>query len=262
MSSRIGSKVKLKGKVSIITGAAQGIGYAICSRFAKEGSRVVIADSNADKARKACELVKKDGGDAVVIKADVTKSNEVKNMIQQTIQKFGKLNILVNNVGTRLVTPFTEITDEEWDYIIRVNLTSVFLCSREAVPHLEKERGKIINIASLAGITCVPNRAPYCAAKGGVIVLTRAMAVELASKRITVNCIAPGATLTNLTAQYMTKEDADSIAMKRRWESAIPLGRPANPEDHAAAAVFLASDDADYITGITIPVDGGWVVSR
>ena len=254
--------MKLKGKVSIITGAAQGIGYAICSRFAKEGSRVVIADINADNGRKACELVKKDGGDAIVIKADVTKSNEVKNMIQQTIQNFGKLNILVNNVGTRLVTPFTEVTDEEWDYIIRLNLTSVFLCSREAVPYLEKERGKIINIASLAGITCIPNRAPYCASKGGVIVLTRAMSVELASKQITVNCIAPGGTLTNLTAQYMIKDDADSIAMRKRWESTIPLGRPAKPEDHAAAAVFLASDDADYITGITLPVDGGWVVSR
>jgi len=249
--------MRLKGKVSVITGGGQGIGYATCLRFAKEGSFVAIADINAKKGKKSCEAVKRKGGKAIFIETDVTKPDEVRRMIDKTLQAFGRISILVNNAGTRPITPFTEITDKEWDSIIRLNLTSVFLCSRAAVPYLAKDRGKIINISSISGLLGSANRATYCASKAGVINLTRTMAVELSVKKINVNAIAPGIISTPLTAHYTSTKDRDSIAMKKLI-SAVPLGRWGKPEEIAAAAVFLASDDAKYITGIILPVDGGW----
>ena len=249
--------MKLKGKVSIVTGGGQGIGYAICLRFAREGSYIVIPDIDAGKAKKTCEAINEGGGTAIFLKTDVTKPIEVEEMINKAVKEFGKINILVNNAGNRSITPLTEISDEEWDSMIRLNLTSVFLCSQRAIPYLEKEGGRIINISSIGGLAGFSNRASYCAAKAGVINLTRAMAIELASKKINVNCIAPGITLTPLTAHYATGLDSDSMAM-RTMLNIIPLGRWGKPEDIAAAAVFLVSDEAEYITGITLPVDGGW----
>ncbi len=249
--------MKLKGKVSIVTGGGQGIGYAISLRFAREGSYIVIPDIDADKAKKTCEAIKEGGGTAIFLKTDVTKPIEVEEMINKAIKEFGKINILVNNAGNRSITPLMEISDEEWDSMIRLNLTSVFLCSQRAIPYLEKEEGRIINISSIGGLAGFSNRASYCAAKAGVINLTRAMAIELASRKINVNCIAPGITLTPLTAHYATGHDSDSMAM-RTMLNTIPLGRWGKPEEIAAAAVFLVSDEAEYITGITLPVDGGW----
>jgi NAD(P)-dependent dehydrogenase (short-subunit alcohol dehydrogenase family) len=249
--------MKLKNRVAIVTGGGQGIGYAIGGRYAQEGCSVVFADIDPAKAQKAAEEVKREGGEATAVKADVTKPREVDGMIEAALQKFGKIDILVNNAGNRPITPFLETSDEEWDYMIRLNLSSVFYCSRRAVPYLEKEQGKIINMASIGGLSGYANRASYCAAKAGVINLTRAMAVELAPKKIRVNCISPGVTLTPLTAHYATAQDADSLAMMNLLNS-VPARRWGKPEDIAAAALFLASDEAGYILGVMLPVDGGW----
>lgn len=249
--------MKLKDKVAIVTGGGQGIGFAIGSRYAREGCSVIFADINSKNVQRAVEEVKKEGGEAMAVSADVTKPQDVDGMIEASFRKYGRIDILVNNAGNRPITSFLETSDEEWDYMIRLNLSSVFYCSRRAVPYLEKEHGKIINMASIGGLRGFNNRASYCAAKAGVVNLTKAMAIELAPKKIRVNCIAPGVTLTPLTAHYATAQDADSMVMMNLLNS-LPAGRWGEPKDIAAAALFLASDESEYILGITLSVDGGW----
>lgn len=248
--------MRLNNKAALVTGAGSGIGRAISIRFAKEGADVAVADIKGESAEETAKEIEKLGRASIFIRADVSNAADAEKMVKKTIKKFGKLDILVNNAGVTIAKPLLEITESDWNTTINVCLKSVFLCSKAAVPQMVKQgSGKIINIASIAGQTGGPNLTAYCAAKGGVVNLTRALALELAPKKINVNAIGPGPTETP-----MSKSMLENPRERQELLSLIPWGRFGKPEDMAAVAVFLASDDADYITGSTIFVEGGWLI--
>lgn len=248
--------MNLSGKRAIVTGGASGIGAAIARRLASCGARVAIADKNLEGADSLAASLHSEGAITCPIAVDVSSSSSVKAMIETCTEEFGGLDILVNNAG--IVHPDdseVEKTPESvWDMTIAVNLKSVFLCSKYAIPELEGGNGgSIINIASIVGLMgSYPSQAAYTASKGGIISLTREMAVALARRGIRVNAICPGLTATALATQLVKDEDAYEL---RRLH--IPMGRMAQPAEVAATAAFLASDDSSYITGQILSVDGG-----
>lgn len=245
--------MKLKGKVALITGSSRGIGRAIALRFAHEGAKVVINYKNSDaKAKKLVEGIKNIGSDAIAIKCNVSHENEVKSMVEKAIDTFGKIDILVNNAGIVYDLPLFEKTVDQWEETLGTNLIGVFLCSKYASKHMKKlASGTIINISSTNGInTLSPESADYDASKAGVISLTKNLAKELAPK-IRVNCIAPGWVTTDINKNLppaFVKEETERILIKR-------FGKP---EEIAAVALFLASDEASFMNGSIVTVDGGY----
>jgi len=249
----------LKGKIAIITGARRGIGRAIAEAMAKAGARVVISDINQEDSDKVAQEIKeKYGQDTLAIKTDVTKKEEVENLIKKTVEKFGKIDILVNNAGIAPFKPFLDLTEEDWDKVLDINLKGYFLCTQAAAKEMVKNKyGKIINIASVAmgqmGIG-FPNLAHYCASKGAIAALTEELTLELTPQGINVNAVAPGVIETSMTKDLLADETARKNLLAR-----IPKGRTGQPQDIANAVVFLASDDADYICGAVLVIDGGWL---
>lgn len=247
----------LKGKKALVTGGSRGIGRGIALALATQGADVAINyHSKKDEAEKVVEEIKKMGREAFSIQADVSKSADVAKMFGEVKTKWGRLDILVNNAGIVAFANFESITEEEWDKILDVNLKGQFLCSREAIKLMDKG-AKIINIASIAsgGVGIGFSRiAHYTASKGGVVALTENMAIDLASKGINVNAIAPGVIETDMTKGMLGDEKVKQGLLMR-----VPKGRVGKPEDIGAAAAFLASDEADYITGTVLYVDGGWL---
>lgn len=245
--------MRLNDKIAIVTGSTRGIGLAIAKQFLKEGARVVI---NGRKQKDCDKIAKELGKNAIAIGADVSKAKEVQNLIDETVKKFGKLDIIVNNAGIVHMKNFIELTEEEWDRMMEVDLKGVFLCSQKTAKQMIKQGngGKIINISSIAGFVGFPRLAHYCAAKAGVIELTKEVAIELAPHKINVNCIGPGVIETDMTKGLLNDEK-----MKQGLLMKIPLNRIGKPEDIAHAAVYLASNESDYTTGITLFVDGGWL---
>jgi len=245
--------LKLKGKVSIVTGAGQGIGKAIAITFAREGSYVVVNDIDLDKAASVAKEIEGFGGKAIAVKADVSQNEEVRDMVAETIRNFGRIEILVNNAGIQTTAPFLELSEEEWCRVIDVNLKGVFLCSQTVAREMIKqEGGKIINISSVHQSVPRYNRAHYDASKAGVAMLTKDMALELAKYNIKVNCIAPGAIATPMNEDILKSPEKMAII-----KSMIPLARMGEPEEVAQLALYLASDEADYITGTIVEIDGG-----
>ncbi len=245
--------MKLEGQVAIVTGAGQGIGRAIAKTLAGEGAAVVVNDINLEKASKVAEEIKGQGGKALPIKADVSKRDEIDNLVKETLTSFQKVDILVNNAGIAKLTPSLELDEEQWDSTIDTNLKGQFLCSQAVARHMVKQkRGKIINITSLAAHTGTPGLLAYSASKGGVVQLTKVLAVEWGKHNITVNAVSPGLTITELVKSVF-KERPDVLEGVER----IPLKRPATPEDIANTVLFLASPESDYISGQVIAVDGG-----
>jgi glucose 1-dehydrogenase len=250
--------LKLKDKISLVTGAGQGIGKAIALTFDEEGSCVVVNDIDLDKATAVAEQINASGGEALPLRADVSQSNEVSTMVAEAIKSFGRIDILVNNAGIQTVSPFLDLSEEEWQRVMDVNLKGTFLCSQMVAREMVKYRkGKIINISSIHQTTPRYNKAHYDASKAGIMMLTKDMALELSTYRINVNCIAPGAIVTP-----MNKDILDSPERMTEMNSKIPWGRMGQPEEVAKATLFLASDEADYITGATICVDGGSSLGR
>lgn len=241
----------LKGKSAIVTGAGQGIGEGIALVLAKEGAEVIVADLNLENANKVAAEINADGGKAIAIECDVSQKTAVDAMIEKTISEFGKLDILVNNAGIYPYKAFLEMTEEDWDKVITINLKSNFLCTQAAALKMQ-EGSKIVSISSIAAFVGFENLAHYCATKGGIVSSIRAIALELAKKKINVNAVAPGAIET--PGAGMTEE------AKNQTLPIIPAGRMGQPEDIANAVAFLASDKADYITGQTLIVDGGWTL--
>ena len=249
----------LTNKKALVTGGSRGIGRAITLALASQGADVAVNfRSNPEEAQKVVNQIKSMGKDSFAIKADVSRINEVRSMFEQVKNKWGKLDILVNNAGIIEFSPFESITEEQWDKILDVNLKGQFLCSKEAIK-LMSLGAKIINTASIAsggvGIGFA-NIAHYTASKGGVIALTENMAVDLGKKGINVNAIAPGVIETDMTKAMLGDEKAKAGLLAR-----IPKGRMGKPEDIGAAVAFLSSDEADYITGTVLYVDGGWLAS-
>jgi len=247
--------MKLKEKVAIVTGSGRGIGKGIAEAFAKEGASVVIAEHDFDIASAVAQEIEKNGGTAIAVKTDVSNRADVKKTVEKTISQFGGIDILVNNAGIILPAMLYKMTDEQFDRVLSVHLKGTFICIQEVIPHMmEKKYGKIVNVASGAGIMGAIGQINYCAAKGGIVSATKAAAKELARYNITVNCIAPGAA-TRMTNTIRTDERFKDIYIAR-----IPLGRWAEPEEIAPAFVFLSSDDSSYITGQVLCVDGGLTI--
>ncbi|MFH0955832.1 MAG: SDR family NAD(P)-dependent oxidoreductase [Candidatus Falkowbacteria bacterium] len=248
--------MRLKNKIAIITGAGSGIGRGAALAFAREGAKVVVADWVEETGQETVKLIKKQGGEAMFVKVDVSNSSNVENMIKQCLAEYDKVDILFNNAGIVKMGALHETAEADWDQVINVNLKGVFLCSKAVIPQMLKQgKGKIVNTASIAGLVGFDQIGPYCASKGGIIALTREMAVEYGPKKINVNCIAPGVIKT-----AMTKDMLNDPATAKGFATSTPYPRLGEPEDIAMAAVYLASDESDFVTGEVLVVDGGWIV--
>lgn len=255
--------MRLGGKVTIVTGGAQGIGRAVGLRFAREGASVAVADLRLGGAQKVAEEIVAAGGKAVAMAVDVADQTQVQAMIDQTVASLGAVDVLVNNAGVIRITPFLEISEEEWDAVFAVNCKGLLWCAQAAARQMiaQGRGGKIINLASQAGRRGEALVLTYCASKACVISMTQSMALALAPHKINVNAIAPGIVDTPLW-EWNDRRFAELLGWevgepKRRFTEQIPLGRIEQPEDVASAALFLASSDSDYITQQTINVDGG-----
>jgi glucose 1-dehydrogenase len=247
--------MRLKGKAALVTGSSRGIGRAIALRLAREGADVVVHyHGGAEPARAVAADIERLGRRAPVLQADVGDVAEVRRLVAEGAAALGRLDVLVNNAGVERHAPFWDVTEEDYDRVLDVDLKAVFFGTQAMVRQLRAagRPGKIINVSSVHEDLPFPNFASYCAAKGGVRMLTRTLAVELRGTGITVNGIAPGAIATAINRELM-KDDAKRDALLGR----IPLGRMGEPDDVAAVAAFLASPDADYVTGATYFVDGG-----
>jgi 3-oxoacyl-[acyl-carrier protein] reductase len=245
----------LENKVAIVTGSSRGIGRAIAIAFAKEGCKVVVNYCHSkEKAMEVSEEIERiNPNGSIVIQADVSVEDDVERMVNKTIAAFGKLHILVNNAGVFHRYAFLDMSLSEWEHIIHHNLTSVFLCTRIAIPHiLKNEWGRIINISSTSGITGGTSGAHYAAAKGGVIAFTKALSSEFAQDGITVNAIVPSKIETDMLWGSLDEKGKETLLKK------IPVGRFGKPEEIASLALFLASDNAGYITGESIVASGGY----
>lgn len=248
--------MRLKDKKAIVTGGACGIGKAIAKRFAEEGAEVCIFDINDEESSKVVEAINKSGGRAYSIHCDVGDSKQVDAAFKKAMDFIGELNILVNNTGVIRQSSVLETTEEDWDFIIRTNLKSVFLCTQKALKEMVRvgNGGRIIAISSIHSVLSEPNCCHYTASKGGIESFMRTVATEMAPNKITANFIRPGATYTELTIPMYTKSVTESLYKR------IPLAEIAEAEWIAHAALFLASDESRYMTGQDITVDGGFTM--
>lgn len=251
----------LKDKVAIITGAASGIGKATALVFGREGAKVMCADINAEGAEATARTIADTGGEAASIQTDVTQEDDIKEMISATVTRWGRLDALYNNAGIGVGNPVTQVSLEEWDRIIDINLRGVFLGTKYAVQEMLKTGGgAIINTASVAGLMGTPMLSAYCASKGGVVMFTKATAAEWAGMGIRINCVCPGVIQTPILDPMMAMAKASGLDENELWArmgKAHPIGRVGKPEEVGEAVAWLASDRASFVTGVALPVDGG-----
>ncbi len=256
-AGRGNSVTRLSGKVALVTGGGTGIGRAIALAFAREGASVAVAGRRLEKLREVIGEVQKRGGAGLAMECDVTRARDVERAVKGTVERFGRLNVLVNNAGTLHVSTVEGISEEEWDRVMTVNVKGPFLMSRAVLREFRKcGGGAIVNIGSVLGLFAVKDRAAYCASKGGVTMLTKAMAVDHAHEKIRVNCICPSVVETDLVKGVFNETEKGQAMLKERLAT-IPLGRLGRPEDVAEMAVFLASEESAWLTGAAIPLDGG-----
>lgn len=243
---------RLNGKVSIVTGGASGIGAATVLQFVKEGSKVVFADINTEKGKAFEEELRKSGAEVLFVKTDVTKEDQIENLVAKTVETFGKLDILFNNAGIGIIGASHEMSFDAWHKVISINLDAVFLMAKYAIKQmLSNGGGSIVNTASILGHVGQAQTAPYAASKGAVVNLTRTLALEYAKENIRVNAVCPGYIETPLL-------EALDEEMKNHLVSLHPIGRLGRAEEIAKAVAFLASDDASFVTGANLLVDGGY----
>jgi len=250
--------MRFKDKVVIVTGGGDGIGAEVCLGFAQEGARVIAADIESDKVSALAEQIVGKGLTCFPLQMDVTKSSEAKRMVDETMQQFGGIDILVNCAGVRARNDLFSISEEEWDWVMAVNTKGTFLCGQAVASQMVKDgtKGRIINIGSIASFVAITNLLSYMASKGAVAMITRAMALELAEHGINVNAVAPGPVETAMTRDRM--EDPKQL---EEWiADNIPLARMAKPVEIYKGISFLASDDASFITGEILMMDGGWTI--
>ena len=248
----------LKDKVAIVTGARRGMGRTHAIALAKAGAKVIVSDISLEDCEKVVKEIEKAGGKALAVKCNVSEKEEVADLIKKTVKEWGKIDILVNNAGICQFKPFLELTEEDWDRTIDINLKGYFLCAQAAAKEMVKQKsGVIINIASVAmGQVGVGfnNLAHYCASKGGIAGMTEALALELGPYNIRVNAISPGMIDTPMIADFKGDPKTLEATLAR-----VPLGRMGKPEEVSNLVLFLASGESSYITGSTIVIDGGWL---
>jgi len=253
--------MRLESKVALITGGGSGIGRACAEMFAREGARVAVSDISLERAQATTQFITSHGGDAIAISGDVSVGDDAQNMVSATVEKFGKLDVLVNSAGVsaRNAMPKGSSPEEVWDKVIDVNLKGTYMVSWHAMPEMAKSGGgSIINLSSIMGLVGYPvgmggGFNPYNPSKGGVLQFTRNLSIDSASKNVRVNCICPGYVETDLTSA-LTK-DAEALS---RLETLHPIGRLGQPEEIAYAALYLASDESGFVTGTPLVVDGGY----
>jgi 3-oxoacyl-[acyl-carrier protein] reductase len=244
----------IENKIAIVTGAGGGIGGAIARRFAREGARVAIADIDAEAAKAAASELTAQGTDAIPLVADVTRKKSVGEMIQAVLDRWGRIDILVNVAGGAERKPVVDMTAADWDHVVDMNLKSVFLCSQAALPDMLKRKyGKIVNISSIYGFTGNATRSSYAAAKAGVAAFTKSLALEVVNDGINVNAVAPGRVTTpRVRNRYSDEAWAAAVAQ-------VPMGRAGTADEIASAVLFLAADENSYVTGQTIHINGAWL---
>jgi NAD(P)-dependent dehydrogenase (short-subunit alcohol dehydrogenase family) len=252
--------MKLLGKVAIVTGSGSGIGKATAQLLAREGAKVVILDRDESRGKHSLESIVAAGGEATFSCADVSKSSEVQRAFESVLDRYGRLDVLINNAAVQRMAQLVDTSEEMWDHIQNVNLKGVFLGCKFAIPAMIRSGGgSIVNIASVLGLVGDPDLAAYCAAKGGVISLTRVAALTYGPVGVRVNCICPGDVETPLVQDYFAK-DPDPARLRQEVSSKYALRRIATPEEIANAVLFLASDASSFVTGSTLVVDGALTV--
>lgn len=244
---------RFEDKVVLVTGAASGIGRSTALRFGKEGGRVAVADRNVEGANAVAEQIRAEGGEAFGLAVDVSEPASARGAVAQTVERYGRLSVLANVAGVGGFAHTTEETLDHWNKLIAVNLTGSFLMAQAALPHILASRGNIVLCGSTAGIKSHPYAAAYCASKGGVVMLTSALAVEYAAKKIRINCVCPGGVETAIIAQFAPPPGAD---MNQIMRIAPIMGRMGKPDEIASAFAYLASDEARYVNGSIFVVDG------
>jgi NAD(P)-dependent dehydrogenase (short-subunit alcohol dehydrogenase family) len=248
---------RLAGQVALITGGGTGIGRATALAFAREGAKVAVAARRKDKLKEVADAIAAQGGGALAIECDVTLGADAERAVRETVERFGGLHILVNNAGVWNSATVEQISEEEWDRVMLVNIKGPFLMSRAALPALRKAGGgSIINMGSVLGLYAMKSRAPYCVSKGAVTMLTKAMALDHAHENIRVNCICPALVETDMVKDLFGAS-AEGQAVRKARLANIPLGRIGKPGDVAELAVYLASAESSWLTGVAIPLDGG-----
>jgi meso-butanediol dehydrogenase/(S,S)-butanediol dehydrogenase/diacetyl reductase len=250
--------VRFQDKVVVVTGAGSGIGKATALAFGREGAKVLGADIDPASAQATAEQIKSAGGQAESLQVDVSVAADVERMVTTTVERLGRLDVMVNNAGVFFQQPVVLVPEEQWDWLMSINLRGVYLGCKHVVPQMIRQgKGAIVNTASIAGLRGFGGYGTYGAAKGGVVQLTRALAVEVARVGIRVNCVCPGIIETAMLDRGVAEMGLDRAAFVQLAGAAHPMGRLGRPEEVAAAILFLASDDASFITGIALSVDGG-----
>ena len=253
--------MRLAGKVAIVTGAAQGIGRGSAIQFAKEGAKVTVADVQAEQGQETVRLIESAGGEAIFVLTDVSKEADVRNMVEKTVERWGRVNVLFNNAGYATVKLVEDTTEAEWDHLMAVNLKSIFFGVKYVVPIMRKQGGgAILNMASISGLTGQMRTPGYVASKGAVVMLTKSLALDYGCDNIRVNCVCPGITDTPMLREHLNAQPIPDAALNTRLRR-VPMGVALTPHDVAKSILYFSCDDSSGITGATLIIDAGYLAA-